>query len=266
MTVQVVTGFHPAGWEQYGRRMIETFAVHWPAYVKLAVYVEEPTVLARGELRYIHQCQGWDAFHERHKDNPITSGKAEPEPPLRWNDKERRNGYSYRFDAHKFGRMAYYVEDAARRAIDDEIELLLWFDGDTYTHKKVPNGWPESLMEDADFATLFRTGKHPEIGFQGYRLTVATARQLIRSFWLMYDRDLFLPCPEWHSAYILGELARGHGDGLDVAGIKSAGMRIKNLAWGTRGHVWHESPLTEYTDHLKGDTRKRAGRSREMKR
>lgn len=274
MTVQVVTGFHPAGYELYGKRMVETFDQHWPDYVSLAVYVEEPVPLPRGELRYLNDCPGWRAFYQRWHDSPTACGRADPGLPRRWKDKEKAAGYSYRFDAVKFARMAYFVEDAARLASPD-TEFLVWLDGDTYTHKDVPNGWIEEMMEGADFATLFREGKHPEIGFQCYRLKSIEARQLIRSFWLIYDKDIWPELSEWHSAHVLGELAIGHRDQFPRFNVlmntltqdpRQDGLRIRNLAWGKKGHVWHESPLGEYTDHLKGDSRKRAGISREMRR
>lgn len=28
--IEVLTTFHKAGWEQYGKRMVETFLAHWP--------------------------------------------------------------------------------------------------------------------------------------------------------------------------------------------------------------------------------------------
>ena len=39
-TVAVVTSFSPDGYELYGRKMLQTFARHWPADVKLYVYYE----------------------------------------------------------------------------------------------------------------------------------------------------------------------------------------------------------------------------------
>ena len=42
--ISVVTTFHPAGYEQYGRRMIETFLRHWPTDVHLTVYAQDCAV------------------------------------------------------------------------------------------------------------------------------------------------------------------------------------------------------------------------------
>src|SRR6056300_1264145 len=41
MSVSVVTTFHKAGYDQYGKRMIKSFLEKWPSSVKLYVYAED---------------------------------------------------------------------------------------------------------------------------------------------------------------------------------------------------------------------------------
>jgi len=38
--IEVLTTFHKAGWEQYGKRMVETFLAHWPENIKIHLYCE----------------------------------------------------------------------------------------------------------------------------------------------------------------------------------------------------------------------------------
>jgi len=38
--IEVLTTFHKAGWEQYGKRMVETFLQHWPNDVNIHLYCE----------------------------------------------------------------------------------------------------------------------------------------------------------------------------------------------------------------------------------
>jgi len=274
MTVQIVTGFSPLLWSQVGERMVATFDKHWPANYSLVAYHEEPVSLKRGELRYYADCAGWPDFERRHRDHAEARGLKEPlgRP---WRAKEKAGGYSYRFDAYRFCRVAYALEDAAQQCGPD-IEFLVWLDGDTYTHTDVPPDWIEMLMastgpkEDfalVDFATCFRTNKHPEIGMQIYRLQNVHARQLIRSFRLMYHADIFLECSEWHTAHILWELAEGMASGKTDAALGLEhldGLRLGNLSLETRGHVFATGLPSQYLDHLKGN-RKRGLRSRELK-
>jgi hypothetical protein len=41
MKKAVVTTFHKAGYEKYGRKMIETFLENWPKDITLYVYPED---------------------------------------------------------------------------------------------------------------------------------------------------------------------------------------------------------------------------------
>ena len=38
--IEVLTTFHKAGWEQYGKRMVETFLQHWPENINIHLYCE----------------------------------------------------------------------------------------------------------------------------------------------------------------------------------------------------------------------------------
>ena len=38
--IEVLTTFHKAGWEQYGKRMVETFLQHWPEDIVIHLYCE----------------------------------------------------------------------------------------------------------------------------------------------------------------------------------------------------------------------------------
>ena len=39
-SITVVTTFSDAGWEQYGKRFVETFTQHWPQDIKLKIYCD----------------------------------------------------------------------------------------------------------------------------------------------------------------------------------------------------------------------------------
>ena len=279
MTVQIVTGFSPALWKQVGERMVSTFDRHWPANYSIVDYHEEPVSLKRGELRYYADCAGWNDFERRHRDHAEARGLKEPlgRP---WRPKEKAGGYSYRFDAYRFCRVAFALEDAAQQC-GPGIEFLVWLDGDTYTHADVPPTWIEDLMSDkggtrpldpqpqteVDFATPFRANKHPEIGMQIYRLQNVHARQLIRSFRLMYHADVFMECSEWHTAHILWELAEGMASGKAEAALGLEhidGLRLGNLSLEPKGHVFATGLPSMYCDHLKGN-RKRGLKSRELR-
>lgn len=247
MGLVVCTGFSPHGYIQYGKRFLETFHRHWPASVYLVAYTQEPVPMPRGHLRSLWDCDGAREFVLRHKDRPIYNGRGITPG---WKPRERQTGYSYRFDAVKFCRQLFIPEHVAPDLEDGEI--LVWLDGDVVTFKDVPEGFVESLIGDGDIAYLGRGDKHPEIGFWAVRLNGIT-RGFLRALAAIYRTDDVFALPEWHSAYVWKHC---------LLGAIASGAKAVDLTPGGHGHVWFQSRLGLYTDHLKGD-RKAAGRSRE---
>jgi hypothetical protein len=245
----VVTGFHPAGYELYGKRFLETFGEHWPDEVNLVCYTEEPIFAAIGNRSWLPldalACSGLKSFIQRNAGDPVKCGRQQTSA---WRPKEIARGYSYRFDAVKFCKQLFYPEDAASLIPDGEI--LAWFDADVVTLKDVPAGFIESMLGDADVCHLGRAPSHSEIGFWAVRLGPAT-RGFLSALAAMFRSDTVFRLREWHSAFVFDYC---------LSGLENAS--VKNLTPGGKGHVWFQSPLGRYTDHLKGD-RKRLGKSPE---
>lgn len=239
----ICTGWSPTGYHEYGRRFAESFARHWPESVELVVYGEEPVELPRGTFRRLSEipgCAEWLAAHDS------------------WQFRGHRDGpdYKWRLDAWKFSRQGFIPADAAARLPDSGApQFLAWLDGDVITHRNVPEGWPQLLLPPGyDVAYLGRPPKHSEIGFQLYRLNgpASPALRLLGLFRELYTSGEVFRLREWHSAFV-----------WDEARVRS-GARAFNLTPNGHGHVWHQSPLARYTDHLKGK-RKAYGRSPERR-
>lgn len=248
----VVTGWSPEGYKTYGRTFAETFHRYWPKEVRLVVYGEEPVKLPRGEFRRLYDIPGVTDFLREHSQDPEKMGKA---TNSRWKDKERANGYSYRFDAVKFFRQGFIPEAAAAELDPDEDpQFLCWLDGDVVTHAPVPAGAIESLMAPGcSLAFLGRGQKHSEIGFQLYRLAQGEADQLdlgvfdmLSEFRRIYASGEVFNLREWHSAFVFDEARR------------RTGVLAHDLTPGGRGHVWQTTPLARWMVHLKGDRKYRA--------
>lgn len=248
----ICTGWSPAGYREYGKRFVDTFARYWPADVNLLVFGEEPVELPAGRFISLETIPDCGAFIEKHGPRAIANGRERiPE----WKPREVAAGYSYRFDAVKFCRQGFIPEAALQylpRTKGDQF--LAWLDADVYTHSPVPRGFIEGLLPDGfDVAYLGRGEKHPEIGFQLYRIgPTSSAVELLVDFAALYRSDAVFKLREWHSAYA-----------WNVARTRS-GVPSYDLTPGGRGHVWHQSPLRLYTDHLKGE-RKKNGRSPERR-
>lgn len=263
----VCTGWSPAGYIEYGRRFFETFDAHWPTYVDLVVYGEESVPLRsscgrRTAFRLLSTIPGCMEFLQRH-DNRIARGQQPDVSNVgKWKPKNHAAQYNYRFDAWKFCRQGFIPFDAMQWCpTTTERDLLCWLDGDVVTHSNLPPRCIEHLLPaDKDVAYLGRGAKHSEIGFQLYDISrvgeVNSADlpvvKMLRAFRDIYATDEVFRLKEWHSAFVFDEARRRSG----VAG--------HDLTPGGEGHVWHQSPLRAWTDHLKGK-RKAKGRSDERK-
>ena len=247
----ICTGWHPAGWEQYAHRFAADFAKHWPDDVDLVAYVEEPISIPVGEIRSLWDCNGVREFIEANKGSPVRCGSA---PTNGWRDKDHKRGYCFKYDAVKFCKQMFIPEHAASKLPDGEI--LAWFDADVVTHRKVPEGFIESLIGKADLCSLGRKTYHSEIGFWAVRLNDNT-RSFLLSLAYLYRTNEVFKLAEWHSAFVFDHCLKKF-EHID-------GGRVKNLTPNGTGHVWFQSKLGVYTDHLKGDRRKIAGASPERK-
>lgn len=246
----VVTGWSPSGWESYGRRFAETFARFWPEDVALVSYVERDVTMPRGECRSLWDCAGAAVFFEEHRGDPVACGKK---PTSRWSPKDRRNPYAWRFDTVKWFRQCLIPEHAGARLQDGEV--LCWLDADVVTDKPIPRNFVESLLGESDLVYLGRKNTHSEIGFWAVRMGPLT-RRLLMGMADAYRSGRVFSLPEWHSAFVFDVVRRE---------MEAIGLRSRDMTPGRRGHVWHDCILGEYTDHLKGEMRKRLGRSPERR-
>lgn len=245
--ITVCTGFSPAGYVEYGKRFLARFHAFWPRDVSLRFYTEEPADAPRGVCVSLWDCTGAKAFADRHRDNAAAHGLKEVPG---WKPKDRDRGYSYRFDAGKFFKQLMIPEHCAARF--DDGTILAWLDADVMTLSHVPIGFIEGLIGDADLVYLGRERFHSDIGFWAVRLNSLT-RAFLGELADIWRSDRVFELPEWHSAFVFDHCRRN---------FEAVGGNAINLTPGGRGHVWFQSPLRAYTDHLKGG-RKAIGRSLE---
>ena len=247
----VITTMSQSGYGQYGKRMIETFDKHWPQSIKLQVYYEwMPTNKAFSDrVEWIdinYACPKLQEFKQRHKSNPHANGIKPGSDP---------NGkYSYLWDAVKFAHKSYCVSHAALNANSD---LVVWLDADVVTHSALPEGFVESLLpQDHYCAYLGRQKIYPECGFVIYDTRSVYNQQFMEDWQDMYRTDSLFNEIEYHDSYLFWILQKKY---------TARGMQSFNISEGhphiPGGHVFINSPLGAYMDHLKG-TRKITGRSK----
>src|SRR5688572_5934581 len=127
--VTITTSMHPAGYEEYGRRFIETFERYWPDNYRLRIYAEgfpwRSTSARTTVIDLLQAVPDLVEFRRRFETNPRARGVMP--------DGE----YNYRLDAIKFANKSFATAHAARNCA---TRILCWLDADTVTLRAVPPG------------------------------------------------------------------------------------------------------------------------------
>tara|TARA_B100001057_G_scaffold43073_1_gene38528 strand:+ start:1009 stop:1800 length:792 start_codon:yes stop_codon:yes gene_type:complete len=244
-SITVVTTFSDNGWNEYGKRFVETFTQHWPKDIKLKIYCDtiQPEYNDVEWIKLNEVCPDLVAFKDRHKDNENAHG-------LRPDGKKK----SYLWDAVKFAHKSYCVSHAA---LNSTTDLIIWLDADVVTHSPVPFEFIESLLPQNHYcAYLGREKIYPECGFVVYDTTSKYNNIFMQDWQDLYNTDSLFEEVEYHDSYLFWQLVKKHS---------ANGMQTTNLSRGHPHrpgvHVFINSPLGEYMDHLKGK-RKKDGRSK----
>lgn len=251
--ILVCSGFNSSGYAEYGKNFLSTFDKHWPVEVGLRVYAEARVDAPRRSWRNLWHCAGVAEFIEKYGATAKYCGR---EVMPGWGVKDRERKYCYRYDAVKFCRQLFIPEQVIIEGLASgtlrQGDILVWLDADVVTFKDVPLDFIPGLLKDYDACYLGRQKLHSEIGFWAVRINPQT-RAFVSSLADMYRKGEVFKLQEWHSAFVWDHCRVKHSDMV----------RFLNLTPGGYGHVWWRSPLKEYTDHLKGDSRKQRGKSLE---
>lgn len=234
----VVTTCHATGWEQYGRRMVQTFDQFWPTDAPLYLYAEDfqpdhPRAIVRRLPAWLTE------FKARHANNPRAHGFVD-------------GPYNYRHDCVRFAHKVAAVTDAAATL---DTDILIWADADIITHGPVDPGWLTSLFPSGIYiAWLERHGHYPECGFYMLRCGHPAHRQIMTRFQQLYQTDAVFGLTETHDSYVLQQvILKAVRQGLITTHSLSGEMRAGR-------HPLINGPLGTCLDHLKG-ARKAQGRS-----
>jgi hypothetical protein len=274
MSLTVCTGWSLEGWHLYGRRFLESFTAFWPSSVRLEVCGERDAMAATtehalalkeaGKLRHVVKFNPLDSIFGcaeflYRNDTPAARGRLRV-AGQNWKERAVSAGYNWRYDAWKFSRQGFIPHFVSESMLPRDGQYLCWLDGDVVTHAPIADEsvitglLPREAIRDGKLiAYLGREPKHPDIAFQLYRIESQTL-EFLWEFRRFYETDEVFELKEWHSAYVWHHC-------LQLP--KFRGL-AHNLTPGGSGHVWHQSPLRLWGDHLKGE-RKQNGRSPERR-
>ncbi len=141
----IVTSFSKAGYEQYGRRFLESYRKH--CNLPLVIYTEDPIDIETEPLWGIPGCATFVDIVSRETTRPVTNG--------------------YRFNTSKFCRKVFVINHVASTFKGK----FAWLDADTVLHKDIPDDFLDTLLEGVYLAYLGRDCLHSETGFIAFDTT-----------------------------------------------------------------------------------------------
>lgn len=184
--VAAVTTFNRDGYEQYGRRMVETFDRYWPKDLVLYCYAEgfKPEMPRRRIIvvDLLTACPELVAFKRRHCNNARAHGAEERGRRVRVYVKPRKSGkwpiprvkvarmqrgIGYRWNAVRFSHKSFAVFDASARSKED---ILCWLDADIVLFNEIPRAFLEELVPPDYLLGFSKRPKFSKCGFIAYNL------------------------------------------------------------------------------------------------
>jgi len=253
----VVTTFHPAGYEKYGSRMIDTFLANWPKEVHLYVYAEDCQVTQSAPNLTVYnlheQCPNLVAFKNQYKNDPRANGKLSVEPA---GTSGKQRGIGFRWDAVRFSNKVYAMCDTAKR----ESGTVFWMDADTVCHSPITLETLDRLTPDtADIAFLGRSKKYTETGLWAINMNNSANMLFIQWMQEAYDQAEtgVLAMKEFHDCWVFDRTRER---------LQAQVPAWRQLNWSEQfgmgeGHPLINTEWGAYLDHLKGN-RKVLGRSK----
>ena len=264
-TFAAVTTFNQEGYNLSGRRMLQSFDRYWPKSVSLYAYAENCRADVQSNrithLDLLAESPELVAFKARHKDSPTAHGEqAWKRWMIRANWKKLKVrirrvqcGLGSRWDAVRFSHKCFAIFTAAEYCKHD---VLFWVDADTVFFDDIPREFFEELMPRHCLLSFLMRSDHSECGFVGYNLRHPAMSDFLKEFKELYTRDRLFKYAEFHDSYLFDVIRtrferKGHST-YDIG--EGIGTQAR--------HVFINSKLGRYMDHMKGD-RKLQGSSEE---
>lgn len=265
MSLSVVTTFHKAGYDQYGKRMINSFIENWPASIKLFVYAEDCKVTESAPnliVRDLHAASPeLVAFKERWKNVAKANGDVSADP-IR--NKRKDSGKGFKWNAIRFAHKVYSIFACSKEC---NTEWLMWMDADTICHSKITEKeLSRFLPNKQELCFLGRKGKYSECGLYSMKLTSQQIKNFLHEFQRVYDdadgKGGIFSMIEWHDSFVFDVVRQRFPDLKQHDWAASLhDLRPRPGMSRGEGHPLINCDWGAYLDHLKGG-RKQLGKSK----
>jgi len=260
----VVTTFHNEGLVKYAQRMIDTYCKNWPSEVQLYLYPENcaPTIPEKSNVitTDLNSVDQLTSFKNKWRDVPKANGDVSSDPVR---SKRRDVGKGFKWHAIRFSHKVYAIFDCARKT---DADILIWMDADNVCHSPITvNELDRLIPHNVDLCYLGRKGKFSECGLYAMDLKSQTTLDFLREFQRVYDdaENGIFQMEEWHDSFVF-DVVRKRIKGLRQLDWSSNLIDLRPKPGNSvgEGHPLINSEWGRYLDHLKGDDRKKLGRSK----
>ena len=245
--IRVITSMNQKYYNRCGRKMIDSFLKHWPVDQKLVVYHDRKLNLRREHLRrrivlkdiFVEQ-PGCKEFWKRHHKRS-----------------DQQNSKELHLGAVRFCYKSYAITHAGRNS--GGVDWLVWLDADTVTFENITKEFLIGLGHPNKYVTyLGRKNNYSETGFVLYNCNYFLHRKFMEDYQKIYDTDQIFQLPQWHDCMVFDVVRQWFEKNTKMVNI--------NLSPDGENydHVFVNSVLGNYIDHMKGDARKDTGKSNDL--
>lgn len=260
MSIAFVSSMNSKLYESYGKRFLEEFANFSSGELVLYIIFEGEFPMDAENIS--NNIIFVPLNNERHVNFMNKFGKLNDAKGLRMN-KFTENGqlkvnfyFDYRWDAIKFSFKPFSIHQSLS-ILPKDIDHLIWTDADLRCKKKF---YPSDLMsflpkEDEIMSYLGRKGIYSECGFLGFNLKNSSTIKFINRIIDIYENGEIFSLKEWHDSYLW--------DYVRIEFENNKKGIFKNISGDAyeKAHVYVNTGLNEFFDHLKGPNRKERGSS-----
>jgi hypothetical protein len=234
MNITVITTFGPRQYEEYAKRMIDTFAEYWDESIKLVFYTDEyiPPLPESVEVR---QFPAWFApWRERHGNSEDAHGCDQAR-------NRAKRTYDFRRDCVRFS-----FKVAALTDLTLQPDLLIWMDADIITFKPVDVQWLLEAVRPRPtwMSWLDRKRLYPECGFMAFDCNNPVTTEFRTALLDIYESDRVFSLAETHDSYVIQQVVN--------IGSWRAPRSLNNSAGISLHHPFPVIELGKRLDHLKG--------------
>jgi hypothetical protein len=261
-TMAAVTTFNREGYERCGRRMIESFDQYWPREIPLYCYAEgftpdmpSPRAIV---VDLLSACPELAAFKDRHSNNQKAHGAEScgtcyrfliVRKKSRWRTPKVKfirmeRGIGYRWNAVRFSHKSFAIFNASARC---KADVLYWLDADILVFDEVPWAFLEELVPPDHLLGYLKRPKFSECGFVGYNLRHPSICGFFAEFKALYTTDRLFREREYHDSWLFDTVRKR----FERMNCKTFDIARGRGAYA--GHVFINSPLGQYMDHMKGE-------------